>query len=530
MTEHTAPYETRRNFLRGATCAVAAVAGPHLAAAQTGDEVVETTHGRIRGVRIDGIHWFRGIPYGADTSGRNRFMPPRKVPNWSGVRDCTDWGHVAPQRINPNPSEYTKYVAWNNYRGGMSEDCLVVNVWTPGIGDNGKRPVLFIIHGGGYTSGSGNLEALEGQHMAKLANMVVVTVNHRLGMLGFLDLAAFGGEELATSGNVGLMDLVLALQWVRDNIAQFGGNAANVTITGQSGGGGKCSHLMAMPSARGLFHKVAVQSGSTLKTGRHEQRQNEANALCMKLGVGKGDLTKLQSIQFNDIIENQAAAGPVLDGNVVPRDPFDPDAPALSANVPMIIGTCLEDAGFTITETSDDEAELRKWVQNQLRPLKAEERADRVLAMYRKHYPEKNGFLLRSIIASDRNVRRNAVTQAERKAAQGAAPVYMYRWDWPAHGEGAHWGAVHGTDLSPAFANPTTKMTGNSPGGKRLAQQLGSSLAAFARNGNPNNSSIPPWSPYDTRRRAVMVFDAQTLQMDDPSRELRQLWDELSTT
>ena len=531
MTKLLERNHSRRDLLRSAACVISgAVAAPQLVIAEGGEEVVETKHGRIRGVTIDSIKWFRGIPYGADTGGKNRFMPPQEPANWSGIRDCTDWGHLAPQRVNPNPSVYTKYVGWNNYRGGMSEDCLVVNVWTPAVRGNRKRPVMFIIHGGGFTSGSGNLEALEGQHLEKAANMVVVTVNHRLGMLGFLDLSAFGGQELSTSGNAGMMDLVLALQWVRDNIAQFGGDPGNVTITGQSGGGGKCSHLMAMPSARGLFHKVAVQSGSTLKTGRHEQRQKDAEGLWTKLGIAKGDLAKLQSVPFKEIIENQTNAGPVLDGNVVPRDPFDPDAPAISADVPMIIGTCLEDWGFTITDTSDDDASLRKWVQGQLRTVKAEEQADAVLALYRKHYPQKNAFLLRAIIASDRSVRRNAVTQAERKAAQGAAPVYMYRWDWPAHGEGAHWGATHGADLSPAFANPTTAMTGNSPGGKRVTQQLSSSFAAFAKTGNPKNSNIPAWTPYDPSRRAVMVFDGQTRQVNDPDRELRELWDKISAT
>jgi para-nitrobenzyl esterase len=298
---------SRRQFVRGAACVTAgALAVPRLAICQGGHDVVETTLGRIRGVTMDGIKCFRGIPYGADTSGRNRFLPPRKPAGWPAVRDCTDWGHVAPQHINPNPSAYTKYVGWNNYRGGMSEDCLVVNVWTPALRDKGNRPVMFIIHGGGYTSGSGNLEALEGQHLAKLANIVVVTVNHRLGMLGFADLSAFGGDELRISGNVGMMDLVMALEWVRDNIGQFGGNPQSVTITGQSGGGGKCSHLMAMPSARGLFHKVAIQSGSTLKTGRHEDRQKDAERLFTKLGVATGELAKLQSVTFRDRVDNQA--------------------------------------------------------------------------------------------------------------------------------------------------------------------------------------------------------------------------------
>ncbi len=306
MTIGNKTFGSRRDFLKATSLATAGVvAAPGIALAKGDADVAETANGRVRGLTIDAIKWFRGIPYGADTSGKNRFMPPHEVAAWTGVRDCTDWGHVAPQKVNPNPSAYTKYVGWNNYRGGMSEDCLQVNVWTPAVGDSGDRAVLFIIHGGGYRSGSGNLEALEGQHLAKMANMVVVTVTHRLGALGFLDLAAFGGEGLESSANVGLMDLVQALEWVRDNIANFGGDPNNVTITGQSGGGGKCCHLMVMPSAKGLFHKVAIQSGSTLRTGRHEQAQQSAEALWTKLGVTKGDLSKLQSIPFKEIVDNQ---------------------------------------------------------------------------------------------------------------------------------------------------------------------------------------------------------------------------------
>jgi para-nitrobenzyl esterase len=516
---------SRRHFVQ-ASLVAGSISYPNLLLAQAGPDIVETTNGKVRGTTIDGIKWFRGIPYGADTSGKNRFMPPQKVAAWPGVRDCTNLGHVAPQHIDPNPSDYTKYVGWNNYRGGQSEDCLVVNVWTPSL-RGAKRAVMFIIHGGGYTSGSGNLVALEGQHLAKLGDMVVVTVNHRLGALGFLDLSAFGPSGLESSANVGMMDLVQALQWVRDNITQFGGDPNNVTITGQSGGGGKCSHLMAMPSAKGLFHKVAIQSGSTIKTGRHETAQKNAEALCTKLGVQKGDLAKLQSLPFVQIVDNQTGAGPLLDGKVVPRDPFDPDAPAISANVPMIIGTCLEDFGFTVSERSDDEASIKAWIAGQLRRAKAEDKADAVFAAYRKVFPDKNGFLLRAIITTDSNVRRSAVTQAERKAAQGGAPAYMYRWDWPAAGEGARYGAVHGTDLSPAFANPTTAMTGNTPGGKLIARRMGSAFVAFAKTGNPSNPTIPKWSPYEASQRAVMIFGAEPHLVNDPNGELRQMWDRI---
>ncbi|MEN7535571.1 carboxylesterase/lipase family protein [Aurantiacibacter flavus] len=517
----------RRQFMRAASLFTAGIAAsPQIVLAQSGSEIVETTHGRIRGKSVDGIKWFLGIPYGADTSGRNRFMSPRDVTPWSRVRNCTDWGPVAPQQVSANPSDYTRYVGWNNYRGGMSEDCLRVNVWTPATGDGGKRAVLFIIHGGGFTSGSGNLEALEGQHLAKLADMVVVTVNHRLGALGYLDLSAFGGEELASSPNVGLLDLVKSLEWVRDNIAAFGGDPANVTITGQSGGGGKCSHLMAMPAAQGLFHKVAIQSGSTLMTGRHETARENAERVVSSLGIAKGDLAALQAVPFVDLVGVPVRHGPVLDGNIMPRDPFEPDAPAISAGIPMIIGTCLEDWGIAVNEDGESAASIRSWLRKQLPDGADPTLADTMFTAYRDQYPDKNGFLLRAIIATDSWVRRNAVLQAERQAANNA-PVYMYRWDWPAHGEGAHWGATHGADLSPAFANPTTQLTGNTPGGRKLSRELGLAFAAFAKTGNPNHSELARWDRYDEEDRKVMIFDGETRQEEDPDGRMRRMWDSI---
>jgi para-nitrobenzyl esterase len=518
---------SRRRLLQASLVAAGATSCPSLVLAQGGRDIVETTNGRVRGVTIEGVRRFLGVPYGADTSGRNRFMAPRRATPWSGVRDCAGWGHVAPQHIGPTHLDYTRYIGWTNFRGGMSEDCLVANVWTPAARGHDRRPVMVVIHGGGFTSGSGNLEALDGQRLASLGDLVVVTVNHRLGMLGYFDLSAFGPPDLASSGNVGMMDLVQALEWVRDNIAAFGGDPGNVTLAGQSGGGDKCLHLMAMPSAKGLFHKVAVQSASTLKTGRHPQRQKEAEIFWTKLGAAKGDLARLQSMPFEQIVESQGNTGPVLDGAVIPRDPFDPDAPALSASVPMIIGGCLEEWSFTIDDTSNDENSVRNWIGGQLKRSHAEGRADEMLAAYRRVYPQKNGLLLRAVIATDSSIRRSAVAMAERKTAQGAAPAYLYRWDWPAAGEGAHWGAVHGTDLSPALANPTTAVTGDTPDGRLLARQLGSSFVAFARTGDPNNAAVPRWDPYGPSQRAAMIFGARTRAVDDPNGDLRRLWDEI---
>jgi para-nitrobenzyl esterase len=495
---------------------------PNLVLAQGGELTADTTFGKVRGLTIGGVMHFRGIPYGGDMSGKNRFMPPTKPAAWTGVRDCTEWGHLAPQRVNDTPNDYTKMVGWNNYRGGMSEDCLNVNVWTPALRDGGNRAVMVCFHGGGYTSGSGNLVALEGHHLVRTGNVVVVNVNHRLGALGYLDLSAFGGAELAASGNAGMMDCVAALEWVRDNIASFGGNPNNVMIFGQSGGGGKCSTLMAMPSAKGLFHRVALQSGSTLRVGRHETTQRTAETMLRTLGVAKGELSKLQAIPFDQIIAAQGNAGPVVDGAVVPRDPFDPDAPAMSANVPMIIGTCLEDAGINMTDFDADEAALVAYAETQ-----AAGKAAEVVAAYRKSYPTKWPRLIKAMIATDRAGRRNAVTQAERKAAQGTASAFVYRWDWPVPGGNNKWGAVHGADLSLSFANPTTPMTLDTPGAKIMASRIGAAFIAFAKTGKPDTSTIPHWPAYTPAERGVMIFDTTTRVEKDPNRELRLMWDKL---
>jgi para-nitrobenzyl esterase len=517
--------QERRGFLRQAAGAIAGVvAAPAIALGREKDRlVVPTTNGKVRGVMHKAVRLFRGIPYGGDTSGRNRFMPPTRAAAWSGVRDCTGWGHIAPQHVATGTvSDYTRLVGWNNYRGGLSEDCLNLNIWAP-RGRDGRRAVMVAFHGGGFTSGSGNLVALEGDHLTREGDVVVVTVNHRLGALGYTDLSALGGADFATSGVAGMMDCAAALAWVRDNIENFGGDPGKVMIFGQSGGGAKCSTLMCMPSAKGLFHRAAMQSGSTIKLTHHDVARRNADALLAKLGLTGNDLSKLQTMAFEQVVTAQAAAGPVVDGVVIPRDPFDPDAPAISSAVPMIIGTCLEDQGLSMTDWDIDEAGLKAWTESQI-PGKA----DMILAQYRKLYPNKRPFLIKAMIATDKAWRRNAVLQAERKTAQGGAPAYMYRWDWPTPADGGKFGAIHGTDLSMSFANADTGMGTNSPQAQLMAQRLGSAYLAFAKTGDPNNANIPHWPPYEADTRPVMVFDTNTRLEKDPNRELRLMWNQMA--
>lgn len=248
----------RRSVLKAGLATACLPVALRTAKAATQPPIVNTRDGRIRGETVAGIHTFKSVPYGADTSGKNRFLPPKPPIPWTDIRDATQWGQVAPQSVG-SPSEYSRLVQWTNLPGGQGENCLVLNVWTPAL-DRGKRPVMFSIHGGGFTSGTSGNPVFNGTQLAKLGDVVVVTINHRLGSLGYLHLGDFD-PEFAQSGVAGLLDCVAALEWVRDNIERFGGDPGRVMIFGQSGGGSKVSHLMAMPAAKGLFHRAAMQSG-----------------------------------------------------------------------------------------------------------------------------------------------------------------------------------------------------------------------------------------------------------------------------
>ncbi len=321
--------------------------------------VADTTYGKLRGRTEERIHVFRGIPYGADTSGKNRFMPPQKPTAWQGVRSALEWGHCAPQPLPDGNYDYTRAVRWAELPGGTGENCLVLNVSTPALRDGGKRAVMVSIHGGGYTSGTSNNPVFDGGNLARKYDVVVVTVNHRLGALGFLDLGEFA-PEFARSGVVGLMDLVAALEWVRDNIENFGGDPGRVLIFGQSGGGSKVCHLMAMPSAKGLFQRAAVESGAALRSGTRESATQTTERLLAQLALPKSRFRELQDAPFDLVIGAQGASkgrfGPFIDGEVVPRDPFDPDAPAISADVPLLAGSNLQDNNLSRTDFSIDDA------------------------------------------------------------------------------------------------------------------------------------------------------------------------------
>jgi para-nitrobenzyl esterase len=361
---------SRRKFLKNTSLAIAIASAGSRVSAETSEHVqsaptrptsgagdngqsqlfhvVETTTGKVQGIANAGIKQFKGIPYGAPTSGKNRFMPPKPPAAWTGVRECFGYGQISPQTPSDLRRDYGMMIMWDQHPGGMGEDCLALNVWTPGVNDGAKRPVLVSFHGGGFSTGSGNAIGFDGAHLALFGDVVVVTVNHRLASFGYTHLADLGAPpEFAFAGVAGIMDLVASLQWVHNNIENFGGDPNRVMIFGQSGGGAKTSTILATPSAKGLFHRAAVQSGSTLRLGTRETGTRIAEALLAKLNIPKSRLTDIQKVSWQELLEAQteiAGFAPVVDGAIIPHHPFDPAAPAESADVPMIISTTLEDA------------------------------------------------------------------------------------------------------------------------------------------------------------------------------------------
>ncbi len=524
---------TRRHFLGGTTLiGAAALAGgiwPRRARGAFADTfpVAATVCGRVRGMDVAGVKTFRGIRYGANTSGANRFLPPVKPENWSDVVDAYAYGPAAPQAPGNPTDAYTQAVEWDAHvKTGISEDCLRLNVWTPELADGGRRPVFVYIHGGGFTSGSGGFP-FDGDPLARLGNAVVVTVNHRLGPFGFLDLGVLGGaaanSKFAQAGAVGMLDLVAALEWVRDNAVNFGGDTGNVTIFGQSGGGSKVSTLMAMPAAKGLFHKAAVQSGSTITLGSRGGPER-IEQLLAELGVSKDKLEDLQYVPWEKIIEARAnrGFGPVVDGTVIPRQPFEPDAPEISADVPIIIGYPREDASVrNLTAASLADDGLRKWAQETY----GEDGANR-LASYRKVYPDATPFQIQARMRTDQYNGRRAIQMAERKADQRRGKAFLYVMTWPSPAFEGRFGAVHGTDLGLILANPRNPIEGNTPEARKLAEVLGSAMVAFAKTGDPNCDNLPHWPAYDRAERATMILDTTCRVVNDPMKELRGVWEE----
>jgi len=519
---------SRRNFLKQSMTfgagAVASMVLPwkSLAAMADGFPTVDTTYGTIRGMDVAGINTFFGIRYGQSTAGANRFMPPVKPQPWDGVYEAFSYGPASPQNPADPTDPYNQSTGWDSHvKAGIGEDCLRLNVWTPALNDGGDRPVFFYIHGGGFTSGSGGYP-FNGDPMARLGDAVVITVNHRLGPLGFLDLGALGSSRFEKAGVAGMLDLVAALEWVRDNIATFGGDPGNVTILGQSGGGGKVSTLLAMPGAKGLVHKAVIQSGSTLRLGSREQSENSARKLIDELGISTSNLDDLQQVPWFDIIEAEANGrfGPIVDGDIIPTHPCDPVSPEVSAEVPIIMGYTREDMGFIgDIESRQTEDGLQEWVKNRY-----PDNADLILTTYRNVYPNATPDQVQARISTDAGFGKNAITMAERKSALNRGNVYFYVVEWPSPAYNGRFGAVHGVDLGLILGNARNLIAGNKAEARKMANIIGSSVAAFGKTGNPNCDTVPDWPAYNSTTRSTMIFNTECRAEDDPTAELLVLW------
>jgi para-nitrobenzyl esterase len=506
--------------------------------------VVDTAQGKVRGLRSGGIHVFKGLRYGADTAGANRFMPPQPVAPSTGVRDATAYGNYAPQMPADRRRAYADLIAYDLQPGGMGEDCLVLNLWTPSPDKAAKRPVLVHLHGGGHYAGSGNSPQFDGEMMARFGDAVFVTLNHRLGAFGYLNLAGHGGERYAQSGAVGMLDIVAGLRWLRENAEAFGGDPARVLVFGQSGGGLKTSTLMAMPSAQGLFHRAGVMSGSGLRAMPQATAHDIAGRFLAALEIQSGALDKLHQLPMAQLLavqlaferadrqqgEAPRAFAPVVDGVAIARHPFDPDAPAMSAQVPMLISTTLDERAYRQVNFDLDEAGLRKFAETKLAGRPGLDAAA-LVAMYREEDPRATPFVLQARIDTDTTFRLGAQLQAERKAAQhaekGGAPVWTYLWKTPSPAYGGRYGAPHGVDIGPSLHDIRMGLNGPSAENLALADQLASAWLAFAATGDPNNARTPAWPAFTLARRSTLVFDGpapQTRAVDDPRRAFRELW------
>ena len=511
--------------------------------AAPGDVIAKTRAGRLRGViSDDSVISFKGVHYAESPAGENRFKPPVKLKSWSGVRDAVAYGPEAIQERGPGRGS-----------GGnptpMDEDCLVLNVWTQGLHDGGKRPVMFYSHGGGFSAGNGGAatpgdnEVRDGAALAKNYDVVVVTHNHRLNLLGFMYLGDILGDDYDASGCVGMLDIQAALQWVQDNIESFGGDPHNIMLFGESGGGLKTSTLTAMPGAHGLFQKASVESGSALFLyGQHDATETA------KIAIGRFGLTEKNThdlvnvpvaailavissapVDSNGKPERPLIFGPVVDGSYIPANPYAPVAPSISKDIPMIVGTNKDEALaffrndkalFTL-----DDAGLEKQVKDVLH-----EKADRVIEVYRRTRPNATPTELLVAIRTAQNFWDAAVKMSERKAEQNGAPVYMYQFAYEsevlANTDPPYpLKASHGMEVAFKFDHPNiTTMIGNRPERFQVAANMSRAWASFARNSDPNFDGLPHWPPYTLDKRETMFINAPCEVVSDPNSEERKLW------
>jgi para-nitrobenzyl esterase len=493
----------------------------------------ETAQGRVRGGTSRGALAFKGLPYAGTVSGAGRFRAPPPPVGWKGVRDAIRLGPPALQKAN---------ATYGMEEPAYSENCLVLNVWTPAVADGKKRPVMFYCHGGGFVTGSAGSVAQDGSRLAATHDVVVVASNHRLGLMGYLYL-----EDRVADANAGMQDIVAALRWVKTNIEAFGGDPGNVTIFGESGGGAKVATLMAMPQAAGLFHKAGIQSGAWPRRMPKAVATETTSRLLHALKISADTLDKvpagkLMELQFAAesgngplILPSDRQGGdaerpghfaPVVDGTILPADPFEPAAPALSADIPLMIGYNRDEATFMNRETPEtfsmDDARLAARLKQEFG-----DKGSSLAAAYRRAMPQASPSDLYIAIATARLFGNDTSIVAARKAQQ-PAPVFAYRYDYasnvPIKGSKATLRAGHATDIGSTFANiDIPGLQGDGPGLKEASNNMGALWTSFARDGVPSAPGAPVWPRYDSARQ-TMLIDSVCKVAQDPDGATREAW------
>ncbi|MGA0601779.1 carboxylesterase/lipase family protein [Caulobacter sp. KR2-114] len=495
-------------------------------------DVVTTSNGPIRGYQEGGLSIFKGVRYAAPPTGARRFRPPERPTPWTQPADTVALGAPAVQVGVPVGETTGGRSAGDPPAPGQpatDEDCLFLNVWTPAL--SGARPVMVWLHGGGFANGSGGAAMYDGAALARRGDVVTVTVNHRLNVFGYLHLGELGGHP--SSGEAGMLDIVMVLEWVRDNIARFGGDPGNVTIFGESGGGWKVSILQAMPAARGLFHKAIIQSGPGLTATPADQATKNARALLDILGVTPGDLSKLETLSAAEIqdaaskVPGGAGLGlfnPCVDGTALPRHPFTPDAPPQSADVPVLIGVNKDEATLFLRADPRFGEYTEEDVAKHAR-RHAGDKAEALTAALRAQFPDYSPSHLAAAIQTATGMWIGSVNLAERKAAQKAAPVYMYTLTWETPVARGSLRCPHALEIPLVFDNveAARNFVGRGDDPQVLAEQMSEAWLAFARTGDPNTAALPDWPAYDADRRAVMLFDLTSRVENDPMAEVRKI-------
>ena len=534
----------RRNFIQslGLGAATLSVGSSPLnsptAVASTDDQllfvgdniaVATTEYGQVRGFVLRGINQFLGIPYGADTSGKNRFMPPVKPAAWKDIKPCVWWGNTAPQIMEKRYSNaYASFVDHWNY-DDVSEDCLKLNVWTPAI-DSGKRPVVVWLHGGGFTNGNAiEQDGYHGENLSRLGNIVFCSINHRLGPFGYSHLKSAGGH--LHSGNVGNLDMVAALEWVKDNIANFGGDPNNVTIIGQSGGGAKVTSLMNMPAAKGLFHKAVALSGTSLTGVNKEYAEKLGLKVMEEAGLQPGEIEKLQQIPWRQYIDittravekfaeeakkmniSRGGFSPVADGVTMNDQPFFSDPNHFSADIPLIINTTFHESSPSRTDASLEEITLAGVVEK-IKPRFGAE-AGKIVEAYSQNFPKAKPVEVWAMILSNR---KGAIAAADAKVSQRKAPVYVSWFGWQPPLFDGRMRAFHCDDICFWFYNTDLMLT-HTGGGKRpraLSSKMAKSFLNFIKTGNPNGGGLPSWKPYTKENGETMILDDACALVNNP--------------